>query len=366
LEDGTEIPATIIGQIRSQYHEDTMSQHLKQTNTDIFLIVLDTFMLHGHPENPLAGWFLKIDTSPAKTIFYYPSDGGQGMPVGCDLILRKCDLAVAYSKFAQKQVKDYYNLDTPQIPLGTETNRFYPFTEQQKNELKAKWGFQNKYIIGSVFRNQPRKFADRMLKTFALCKDKLPNAIMLLHCDPFDPAQSFNMFNMIKRYNLENRVFFTGMNAYNSFDWNKMNEVYNLFDCFFLTTSGEGWGIPFVEAMATECPVLATDYTTVQEIIKDNKAGLGINLSGVEENDLFWKNQKEYDIKTLDGTLTGSWEVDRGISSITDGAKKLVYLYENPEIRKEMGKNGRKAVLEQYDQKIVNKLWEDTFEKLLK
>ena len=38
-------------------------------------------------------------------------------------------------------------------------------------------------------------------------------------------------------------------NWLNGFDWNQMNEVYNLMDVFFLSTSGEGFGVPTIEAM---------------------------------------------------------------------------------------------------------------------
>jgi len=82
LDDGTEIKAKVYGQKHHQYFQDQLSGHLKKTKSDILLIILDTFMLHQAPGNPTAGWFLNIDTAPAKTVFWYPSDGGGGMPIG--------------------------------------------------------------------------------------------------------------------------------------------------------------------------------------------------------------------------------------------------------------------------------------------
>lgn len=128
-----------------------------------------------------------------------------------------------------------------------------------------------------------------------------------------------------------------------------MNEVYNVIDVFLLSTSGEGFGIPIIEAMACEVPVLATDYTTTPELVKLNNAGLGINLSGTEELNMFGTESKEYDSKVQDGTITGSWEVERGFCSIQDAVTKLKFLYDNPILCKQMGMNGRKAVLEKYD-----------------
>jgi len=366
LDDGTEVKAKVYGRIQHQYFGDMLSSHLKKTNSDIFLVVLDTFMLHGDPKNPRNGWFLNIDTAPAKTIFWYPSDGGGGMPIGCDLILKKMDLAVAYSKFAQQQVKDYYGLETPYIPLGTEKKRFFKMSDIERHKLKQKYGLQGKFIVGSVFRNQPRKFPDRLIKTFKEVAKKIPNAVLFLHTDPNDPAAPFSMSSLIRRLGLENRVVFSGMNAMNSFDWTQMNEVYNLMDVFFLATSGEGWGIPFVEAMSAEVPVVATLYTTTQEIIVDHKAGFGAKLAGTENINMFGMKQNEYDEEVMNGTLSGTWEVERGFCDIKDAAEKIIDLYNRPELREEMGKNGRKAVEEEYDQDIVNKKWEETFLNLCK
>jgi len=205
---------------------------------------------------------------------------------------------------------------------------------------------------------------DRTLKACAimnLVKNEIPNAKLFLHLDVQDPAQVFLIQNVVKRYNLENRVVYSGVSALKGFDWSEMNEVYNLFDTFLLSTSGEGFGIPIIESMACEVPVLATDYTTTPELVKHNKSGLGINLvaSAEEEIDLLAINSIEYDNMVMDSTMTGSWEVERGLCSVKDAAKKLVYLYKNPELRKEMGGNGRKAVLEKYDfEKIIGPKWE--------
>lgn len=358
--DGTEYNYSIYGGGYKPYFEDIISGHLKQTNSDIFWILLDTFMLHGGN-----GWFLNIDTSPAQTTFWYPSDGGGGMPVDCHRILRKVECPVAMAQYGQKQVKDYYDMDTSHIPHGTEPNRFYRLPEAERLTLRAKWNFLDKFVIGVVARNQPRKFLDRTLKTMNILKDKIPNAILFLHLDPADPAQVFNIRGLIARYNLENRVVFSGMSALKGFDWNEMNEVYNLMDCFFLSTSGEGFGIPIIEAMACEVPVVATDYTTTPELIIHNKAGFGIKLAGVETIDMFKTNLKDYDTLVANGTLTGSWEVERAFCDINDAADKIEKLYKDPELCKEMGKNGRKAVLEKYDfENVVGPQWEKVLNKL--
>lgn len=347
----------LYGMGRMPYFADIISDHLKKTKSDFFIILLDTFMLFDGQGRMPHGWFLNIDCSPAQTIFWYPSDGGGGMPVGCHQILQKVEYPIAMAKYGQKQVKDYYNIDALHIPHGTDPERFYRLSDEEKLKLKIKYGIQDKFVIGVVARNQPRKFLDRTIKTFSILKkviDKIPNAILFLHLDPNDPAQVFDMRRLIAKFNLENRVVFSGMNAMSGFPRDEMNNVYNLFDMFLLTTSGEGFGIPIIESMSAEVPVIATNYTTTPELIIENKAGLGINLVGTDKvivnapTGPLEMDSKDYDELVTNGTITGSWEVERGVCDVQDAADKIIYLYEHPEERIEMGKNGRKAVKEKY------------------
>ncbi len=278
------------------------------------------------------------------------------------------------AKYGQKQVKDYYNINTHHIPHGTDPNRFYKLSDEERNKLKVEWNLQDKFVIGVVARNQPRKFLDRTLKTLQYMnkiRDQIPNAVLFLHLDPNDQAQIFNIRNVVARYNLENRVVFSGMTALKGFPRSKMNEIYNLMDVFFLSTSGEGFGIPIIEAMSCEVPVIATNFTTTHELVNENNAGFGVNLVGTDKvkaigpNGPLEMDSKEYDDLVANGTITGSWEVERGLIDINDAAEKTIQLYNNPALRAQMGLNGRGAVIAKYDfenivgpafQKLINEM----------
>jgi len=353
MTDGTIYNFKMYGEMTQSYFANSMRQLLNEIQPDKFIILLDTFMLYQ-------SGFMNQDTSPAETYFWFPSDGGGGMPKDCENILKKINNPVAMAKFGQKQVKDYYNLDVKHIPHGCDSQKFYRLPDEQRNTLRTKWNLHDKFVLGVVARNQPRKNLDRTIKSMRLIADRIPNAVLLLHMDPNDPAgQMFNLSSLIKKYDLENRVIFTGMQAHKGFPQSEMINVYNLMDVFLLTTSGEGFGIPIIEAMSCQVPVLATDYTTTPELVTSNGAGLGIKLSGVEEIDMFKLDSKEYDINAFNGTMTGSWEVERGFCDIKDCANKIEWMYNNPESCKIMGENGRAAVLSKYDSKIVFKQWED-------
>lgn len=354
FEDKRQLHFKIIGQGREPYFKDLLSHYVKQYEIDVLIILLDTFMV-----NP---WLMQLDLAPAKTIFWFPSDGGGALPLGCENVLKFIDYPIAMARFGQEQVKKAHNLDVDHIPHGIELDNFTPLSKEKRKELRKKWGIDDKFVIGVVARNQGRKMLDRTIKAMAEYAKLNPKAILLMHCDPNDNAQPYPITSLIKRYGIENRVFFTGMTYFKGFDYKKMNEVYNLFDVFLLTTSGEGFGIPLIEAQACGVPVLATDYTTTPELVTDKTAGLGIDLAGVEKID----NPKIHTNETLDGTITGSMSVERGICSINDCVKKLDYLYKNPELRKQMGINGRRNIENNYTWNIVGKKWLEVIKKLLK
>ena len=139
-----------------------------------------------------------------------------------------------------------------------------------------------------------------------------------------------------------------------------MNDVYNVMDVFLLTTSGEGFGIPILEAQSCGIPTLVTNYTTTYELCIEPKTGLGIDLVGVEPEE----NPIAHETELIDGVIVGSWNVDRGICSIKDCARKLEILEKDNSLRLELGKNGRLNALENYSWDIIGRKWIEYIEDL--
>jgi len=336
--DKTKFKFTILGGSPKPYAQDLLIPYIKKYNIDVFGILLDTFMTYP--------WLINLDFSPAKTIFYYPSDGGGGMPLGCENILKKVNCPVAMARFGMRQVKELYDMDTKYIPHAIDNSIYYPLLPEDKEKCKAKFGLQGKFVVGCVQRNQGRKMPDRMIKSFAeFCKDK-PDAILFLHTDPYDVAAPFDLMQLINRYKLHNRVIFSGMNFFNGFDYKTMNEVYNAMDVFLLTTSGEGFGIPIIEAAACGIPSVVTDYTTTKELlIEDGVCGMPVKLAS---------------------ELTGSWNVERAIMDDKHCVECLNVLYKGQDIRYQLGQTGIEKVNKLYTWENVGKQWCDLMENLIK
>jgi len=353
FEDSERLDFHLHGTGKAKYSLDKIKPIISKYHIDIFGGLLDTFMLYESD-------FMNCDLSPAFTFWYYPSDGGGGLPQNCENILKKIHLPIAMSKFAQKQVLKVHGINSEYIPHGYDPKIFYPLPQKEKEKIRKDWALTNKFVVGVVARNQPRKQLDRTIKAFALfCRDK-PEVVLLLHCDPLDMAAGFSIINLIKRLKLNNRVLFTGTTFYDAFDYTKMNQIYNLMDVFFLSTSGEGFGVPIIEAMACGVPQLITDYTTTKELVIDNgQTGEAILLTG---EDKYCPDPHCDEI--LDGTITGGWDVERGIMSIYDAVDKLNKLYNDRNLLKKYGKVGIEKAKIFYAWDVVMPMWRNVLNKL--
>ena len=353
LADGTPFNFDLYGHGREQYARDLLQPRVRELRPQIFGVLLDTFMLYP--------WYLQQNYAPAKTMFYFPSDGGACLPQGCEAILQKCDLPIAMSKFGQKQVKEIHGINAEYIPHAVDPKIYYPLEPEEKQKLKAKLGLSNKFVIGVMGRNQGRKMHDRIFKMFAKFAKMHQDVILFCHFDPNDLAAVFDVKRLMQRLNVANRVVFSGVNYFRGFTYEQMNEVYNVMDVYLSTTSGEGFGIGTIEAMACKIPVINIAYTTTEELVIANNAGESIKLVGCEEMSLLSTPSQEFDYKMMNGTITGSWCVERGICDLDDGVKKLEKLYQDAKLREDYGRNGRRAVLRDYTWDVVN----DEFDRLL-
>src|SRR3990167_8586066 len=114
LEDGEKFNFWVHGNGMQPYCRDIIMPKIRELKPHVFGVLLDTFMLKQAD-------YLNVDFAPAKSVFYFPSDGGGSLEDGklvkgigcrlphtCEQILRKFDLSIAMSQFAQVQAKEVH------------------------------------------------------------------------------------------------------------------------------------------------------------------------------------------------------------------------------------------------------------------
>jgi glycosyltransferase involved in cell wall biosynthesis len=96
---------------------------------------------------------------------------------------------------------------------------------------------------------------------------------------------------------------------------------YNSCDIFCVPARYEGFGRVYVEAMAAKKPVITTNVGGIPEVVDDQNTGILVESK-----------------------------------SPTDLSDKISYLLENPDFATDLGENGYKKAIKQYDQTVVSKL----------
>ena len=204
--------------------------------------------------------------------------------------------------------------------------------KKSKNELRKEFNInENEFVLLSVGRHVPRKKFDLVIKAVSEIK-KLKPSLNIKYILIGDGQETLNLKNLTEQLNLENQIEFLG-----SCDIEKRNKYYKLSDVFLMPVQTkkndiEGFGIVFLEANYYKVPVIGTATGGIVEAIIDGETGLLI-----KPNDL------------------------------NDLVEKILYLYENENVRKKMGEKGHNRVINEFSwQKIVDDyihVFKNTYER---
>jgi len=271
-----------------------------------------------------------------KWIQYAPQDGIPPMGVWGQ-IYSMADQCVAMADFGKEVFKKYYNMDVPRIWHGVDTS---VFTNDKKPD-----NVKDKFIMGSMNRNQPRKQPVRTMEAFAkFAKDK-PDVLLHMQMDWNDefgwPLQYFGqIYGIINKMIPPGRV---GMPR------EEVAKVYNMWDLNLNCTGGEGFGLTHIEGFACGLPSIACDYTTSKELIMDGSPSPRGQLT---KYDLLWQKM---DVAA----------VQRSLVDIDDLVKVMNKYYYNRDLVTEHGKNAEKWVKKNCSWKVIGKQWHNLVEDVL-
>jgi len=374
FKEGFNIDFPILSGSKQKYAADLIESYLREHKPDVFYVLLDSFML-------MQTGYMNKDFAPAKSIMYFPSDGAF-FPKQCEKILNKFDHTVAMANHGMRQLKwlyknNYINLPVHKkmthIPHAVDETHYYPYTPEKKAKARASFNIpQNAFVIGVVARNQGRKFLDRTMKAFSEVvwgdDDNKPinDAYLFMHSDPGDNAAPTDLVDLTRRYKVEHRVIWSGMDFLRGVSMERMKDVFNVMDIHFLSTSGEGFGVPTVESMACGVPSVITDFTSSAELIHEHgQVGETVKLLGMPRikynSKTDFDNYAEVYAPTHELNkqgLTGSWNVERGLCDIKDAAAKIRKLYYDRKLLGKYAIAGREKVLKHYSwNNVVGPKW---------
>jgi glycosyltransferase involved in cell wall biosynthesis len=122
-----------------------------------------------------------------------------------------------------------------------------------------------------------------------------------------------------------------------------MPVLYRLWDCLLFLSGGEGFGVPAWEAMASELPVIYTNYSSHAEFLR--KANAGIPVGGILQPE------------------PGSC-ILRLVPDVGQALDAVRRLYGDAKLRSSLGCRGR-LLTENYSKELVAEKWHRLFQDCL-
>jgi glycosyltransferase involved in cell wall biosynthesis len=193
----------------------------------------------------------------------------------------------------------------------------------QREELKKQHNLQNKFVISYIGTHGLSHALDKVLETAEIMQDQKEVVFLLVG----EGAEKQNLIKQAKRMQLENVMFLDQIGK------NDLPCFYELSDVVLVTLKGlplfkQVIPSKIFEIMGMSRPIVISVDGEAREIVEEAKAGL------------FAEPENVNDLK-----------------------EKIEQLISNPDLREQMGQNGRKYVEENFDR---NKLADDYLEILEK
>jgi glycosyltransferase involved in cell wall biosynthesis len=175
--------------------------------------------------------------------------------------LSRADIIVSVSENTKKDLVEIIGTNANRIKVVHEAadQKYRQVTDRLKlDEVKSKYNLSDNFIFysGSL---SPRKNMLRFLTAFNLIKDTVPHKLVLTGGKSWKDGDVRQLISQ-----LGDSVIKLGY-----VPDEHMPFIYNLADLFVYPSLYEGFGLPPLEAMACGCPVIASNSSSIPEVVGD-------------------------------------------------------------------------------------------------
>jgi glycosyltransferase involved in cell wall biosynthesis len=284
----------------------------------------------------------QMEMIDAPWLLYFPIDGNMAnerLPEGWLELLREVDVPVAMSRYGQRIVQNAGIL-CEYIPHGVDLDIFSPPPDREA--AKARVDAAGKFVVFSDCRNQPRKMIPRLLDVFAEFSKRRPDALLHLHTDPEDlftatSVYSYSVREDVRHLGLQRSVRFSPAFQVlpgQGLPLEQLASYYQAADVFLLASTGEGFGLPTLQASAAGAVPMAGAYSASRELVEGH--GETIEIAAWTEN--------EFGIRG-------------GLIDVNDAAAKLTKFYDNRDMLAERSRQSR-AFSQPYGWETLVERWD--------
>jgi glycosyltransferase involved in cell wall biosynthesis len=273
-----------------QFGADVLLGYLMRVQPDYVVSLADVWWM-GFLADPQVQGFL--DISGARWVHYYPVDGATAdgrLPEGWPELLAVADVPIAMSRYGQ-QVSRSSGVEAGYIPHGVDISTFCPPVD--KTAVKAALGYEDRFVVLSDARNQPRKMLPRTIDVLRLLAsdERYDDVVLHLHCDPMDQAASSELYSYrilqdLEVLGLRGRVRFTAgfeMRPGGGVTMPQLARLYAAADVHLLCSYGEGFGLPTLQAAAAGVVPLAVDASASSELVRGHGVAVPVESTMTDE-----------------------------------------------------------------------------------
>jgi len=224
------------------------------------------------------------------------------------------------------------------IPEAVDSIEFDPEKASEKFVFPESFNTAE-FIFISIFKWEERKGWKYLVKAFSeeFGNESNIKLYIVTHTQKEDPEKD------LKAYFGDENLLHNIHISMHHLSHPELISLYKSSGAFVLSSHGEGWGRPVVEAMSMEMPVIVTDWSGPSEYLtEENSFPLPISpdlipvdasMGGEDVRGHLWAEPSVYYLKRL-----------------------MRQVVKNPEEAKKRGKQARKDMVEKYSTEVVSKL----------
>jgi len=189
--------------------------------------------------------------------------------------IERTDLVTSVSRYSRRRLLSWANLSPSNVRVlpNTVSERFKP--GPKPSYLIDRYGLGGKKILLTVSRlsaNEQYKGHDKVIEALPRLVEQHPDLVYLIAGEGDDQTR---LESMAEQLGVKNAVRFLG-----KIPGHNLPDLYKTADIFVMPSTGEGFGIVFLEALASGKLVVASSEGGAVDALQDGKSGY---LVGYEE-----------------------------------------------------------------------------------
>lgn len=194
-------------------------------------------------------------------------------------MLKRVDAVISISEYTKRHFLEWAWVEASRVhvlPCGVDMRRFGPGSK--RGDLVRLYGLRGRSVILTVARlagAERAKGIDEVLESLPALARQVPNVTYLVVGDGPDRER---LEAKARALGVANRVVFTGY-----IDESEKADHYRLADVFAMPGRGEGFGIVYLEALASGVPIVASRLDASAEVVLNARFGYAVNPDRPEE-----------------------------------------------------------------------------------